>query len=128
MIEQKRKLGPDGRYISPDGKVVELDIRARFNRRVAAAKASEPKPKPQEEPKPEPERQEPEAAKAASVEDIARKSEIAMIGVGIAITDTAMFPDLLTAMNERHAVVGNFGGKCSTLVCLCPRFNPRVTS
>jgi len=112
MIEQKRKLGPDGRYISPDGKVVELDIRARFNRRVAAAKASEPKPKPQEEPKPEPERQEPEAAKAASVEDIARKSEIAMIGVGIAITDTAMFPDLLTAMNERHAVVGNFGGKC----------------
>ena len=41
MIEQKRKLGPDGRYISPAddcAKVVELDERARFNRRVAAGK------------------------------------------------------------------------------------------
>ena len=68
MIEQKRKLGPDGRYISPDGKVIELDERARFNRRVAQAT---PKPKPQEEEpeelepeKEEPEQEEQEAAKA----------------------------------------------------------------
>ena len=74
MFEQKRKLGPDGRFVydEPEGKVVELDVRARFNRRVAAAK---PKPKPQE-PKPQEEQE-----AAISKGTITRLSAIADQGV-----------------------------------------------
>jgi putative DNA primase/helicase len=46
MIDPKPKRGPDLPFFAAEGKVVQLDIRARFNRRVAAAN----KPKPQEEP------------------------------------------------------------------------------
>jgi hypothetical protein len=63
MIDPKVKYSPsepERPYVSPDGKVIELDERARFNRRVAAATS---KPKPQE-PKPEPGNEEQEAAQA----------------------------------------------------------------
>ena len=61
MMDPKLKRSPDGPFFAPDEKVVELDERARFNQRVAAA-TPKPKPKPQKEPEElEPER---EAAKA----------------------------------------------------------------
>jgi putative DNA primase/helicase len=50
MTDPKLKRGPDGLFVQSDEDQV-VDIRARFNRRVAEAT---PKPKPQEEPKPRP--------------------------------------------------------------------------
>jgi hypothetical protein len=50
MTDAKLKRGPDGIFVQSDEDQV-VDIRARFNRRVAEAT---PKPKPQEEPKPRP--------------------------------------------------------------------------
>jgi hypothetical protein len=110
MIDPKIKY--EGLFVG-DGKVVELDERARFNRRVAAAKADAQKPEPVvEEPKQEPKQPEQPDEARESVEEIAKRGEIALIGVGVAVRDTAILPDMLAAMNDRHAVVGNVGGKC----------------
>src|SRR6516165_3350211 len=144
MFEQKRKLGPDGRFVydEPEGKVVELDVRARFNRRVAAAK---PKPKPQE-PKPQEEQE-----AAISKGTITRLSAIADQGVeynedanepeptaGQLVPfepepeDEAEPPPVYTPkeiikLNRQHAVIANLGGKCVIMEFVPSNVTPGTT-
>jgi putative DNA primase/helicase len=101
MIEQKRKLGPDGRFISlepqPEEKVVELDVRGRFNRRVAAAQ-----PKPQEEPE-EPKEQQQEEPRARAEPEGEEKWAVHPLAVPVVLVRkapadnaTAFARDMLT--------------------------------
>jgi hypothetical protein len=51
---------------------------------------------------------------ASSVEALAAKTELVQAGTSLALS-TGALNRLLTAMNDRHAVIGNIGGKCRVL-------------
>jgi hypothetical protein len=51
---------------------------------------------------------------ASSVEALVAKTDLVQAGTSLALTTSAL-DRLLAAMNERHAVIGNVGGKCRVL-------------
>jgi hypothetical protein len=147
MIEQKRKLGPDGRYISPEpqleGNVVKIAAQP-FKRRWP------PRPEEQKAPGPKPEVK--EEVELISKGTITRLSAIADQGVeyneedaepepqqtGQLVPfepepeDEARPPPIYTPkeiikLNRQHAVIANLGGKCVIMEFVPSNVTPGTT-
>jgi hypothetical protein len=70
-----------------------------------------------------PEEEQTEAQGSGSVEDVAKERQLSLTGGTVVIDNAA---EMLAAMNERHGVVGNVGGKCRIVEWVPSELDPGV--
>jgi len=70
-----------------------------------------------------PEEEQAEAQGSGSVEDVAKERQLSLTGGTVVIDNAA---EMLAAMNERHGVVGNVGGKCRIVEWVPSELDPGV--
>jgi hypothetical protein len=95
---------PEPEPTAPDNKVSEGEARAKPDAEAdASPKAAPPAP---------------------SVEDAIQKGALVVTGAGPPMAGNVALDEFLAAMNERHAVIGNVGGKCRILEWVPSELDP----